>query len=97
MPATPKDFQALISDGKIDASPSSTSATDHLHIPPGSWCVSTVTPEAAVALQTLNVRCLDLQGNPRLDKLPVKELCDITSLVKLECADCLQLLSLPLE
>ena len=93
--AAPEDFEVLISDGKLDASPWSPSL--HLHIPPGSWCVSTVTPEAAAALQTLNVKCLDLQGNSRLDKLPVKELCDITSLVKLECANCLQLLSIPLE
>ena len=56
-----------------------------------------ITKEAAAALSSIGIQCLNVQSNPRLVKLPVKELCDIPSLLKLECTGCPRLESPPME
>ena len=55
---------------------------------PMSLCVRILSPHSALMLQSSGIACLDLRLNPHLAKLPAKELCDIRSLKKLECADC---------
>ena len=92
--ATPQDFEPLISRGLLNASPAS--ENEGIQIPPG-LLVSTVVKEAAEALASTGIQCLDVRSNSRLCKLPVEALCKIPGLRELECADCLLLESPPPE
>ena len=92
--ATPQDFKPLIRNGVLNASPAS--ENERFQILPG-LLVSTVVKEAAEALTSTGIRCLDMRSNSRLCKLPVEALCKNLDLIKLECADCPLLESPPPE
>ena len=89
-----QELKPLVSAGTLDASPALAEEQQHI---PHALCVSIVTRQAAEALSSSGIQCLNVQSNPRLCKLPVKELCAIPNLNKLECTGCPQLLSLPVE
>ena len=56
-----------------------------------------ISPHAAIALRDSGITCLDVRSNPYLLQLPLKELCDISTLQRLECAGCLRLYAPPSE
>ena len=56
-----------------------------------------ITLQAAEALQSSGIKCLDVQSNPHLAQPAMQELCSIRSLERLECSECLHLLSPPQE
>ena len=87
-------FQRLLRpDGTLDASP----MLDGEMVVADALCVRAVTRHAAAALQSCGIKCLDLQGNKRLVTMATGQLCAIASLVKVECANCPQLGSPPVE
>jgi len=78
-------FQRLLSDGTLDASP----MLNGERVVADELCVQVVTPDAAAALQSCRITCLDLQGNKCLVTLPARELCSIESLVSVQCGGCI--------
>jgi hypothetical protein len=99
--ATVADFEALLEDpsrpflkkGTLDASPRLAGETV-LH---QNACVKIITPHAAQALQSCGIKCLNLEFNPHLTAVPVKELCSVESLKELQCKGCSSFTTIPQE
>ena len=86
-------FHRLLRDGTLDASP----VIEKDHSMARSLCVRTISLHAAAALLSSGITCLDVSFNSHLVMLPAKELCNISTLVRLECRGCPRLLSPPRE
>ena len=64
---------------------------------PAEFLLRRITEHAAVALRDSGIKCLDVRSNLNLLKLPVLELCRISTLQQIKCSGCPNLLSLPIE
>ena len=75
--AAAQDFRPLIAGGVLNASPAPADPRapfERLRLPP-ALCVREITKEAAEALSSSGIRCLDLRDNLHLCTLPVEALC----------------------
>ena len=79
------DFERLIEHGTLDASPVAEEELQHI---PLTLCAKHMTTHAVAALRSSGITRLDLTCNSSLDKIPLKELCEISSLEELKCDGC---------
>ena len=93
--ASAEDFKQLVDkNGLLDAAFRKGKPYDHV---PSALMAQTITPQAAAALQSSGIKCLDVSDNPHLAQLAAQELCSISTLKELECPGCSQLISPPPE
>jgi len=84
-----EDFAMLFeSGGTLDASPQCDEETGRIA---HGLCARFISVHAARALQSTGIACLNLTHNQYLNNLPVKELCNIESLMELRCEGCCSL------
>ena len=90
-----KDFKQLIDDkGNLDAAAREGKQYEHV---PSPLMAKTITPQAAEALQSSGIKCLDVRSNPHLEQLAAQKLCRISTLERLECSGDPNLISPPPE
>ena len=70
------------SGGTLDASPQCDEETGRIA---HGLCARFISVHAAKALQSTGIACLNLTHNQYLNNLPVKELCNMASLIELRC------------
>ena len=85
--ASAEDFKQLIDNkGKLDAAAMEGKAYDHV---PSALMAETITPQAAEALQSSGIKCLDVRSNPHLAQPPeAVRRHFISTLESLECSGC---------
>jgi hypothetical protein len=86
--------QLVDGEGNLDARPREGKAYDHV---PSALMAKTITPQAAKALQSSGIKCLDVRFNPQLAHLAAPVLCSISTLERIECSGCPHLISPPPE
>ena len=75
------DFKQLIdNEGKLDAAARQGKPYEHV---PSPLMAKTITPQAAEALQSRGIKCLDVRSSPHLAQLAAQELCRISTLERL--------------
>jgi len=90
-----EDFKQLIDDkGNLDAAAREGKQYEHV---PSPLMAKTITPQAAEALQSSGIKCLDVRSNPHLEQLAAQKLCRISTLERLECSGDPNLISPPPE
>ena len=71
--ASAEDFKQLVDDkGKLDAAGRKGKAGNHLV--PSNLMAQIITPQAAAALQSSGIKCLDVSDNPHLAQLAAQKI-----------------------
>ena len=93
--ASAEDFKQLVDDeGKLDAAARKGNPGDYV---PSALMAQTITPQAAAALQSSGIKCLDVSDHPHLAQLAAQKICSISTLKELECSGCPHWISPPPE